>query len=236
MKIPVVLVHGAWHGGWSWSALQHQLDRRGIASYAPDLPGRGLSTTGVNGLAGDALAVETMLDRIDSPVLLVGHSYGGAVVTEVAGRSSAVAGVVYVCAFALEPGESVNGFLRAAPRRQVGLAEYMLPQPDGSILLDRQRVGAIYGDLPALEIDAHVARLSPQPPDTFTGTVTAAPYGRVPTTYVLCEHDDAVHPDHQELMAARCDRVIRLASGHFPMLAATAMLADIVAGAAASPS
>lgn len=212
--------------------MQHELDQRGIASYAPDLPGRGLSTIAASGLAGDATAVEAMLDRFDSPVLLVGHSYGGAVVTEVAGRCDRVGGAVYVCAFALEPGESVNGFLRAAPRRRVGLADYMVPQHDGSVLLDAGRVGAIYGDLPAPEIAAHIRRLSPQPPDTFTGTVTAAPYGLIPTTYVLCSQDDAVHPDHQALMAARCDRVVRLDCGHFPMLAAAAALADIVAEAA----
>jgi pimeloyl-ACP methyl ester carboxylesterase len=232
MSIPVVLVHGAWHAGWSWAALQHELDQRGVASYAPDLPGRGLSTQPAGGLAGDAAAIESMLERLASPVLLVGHSYGGAVVTQVAGRSEHVAGVVYVCAFALEPGESVNGFLRAAPRRRVGLSDYMVPQSDGSIVLDRRRAGAVYGDLPAPEVAAHLARLSPQPADTFTAVVTAAGFGRVPTTYVLCEHDDAVHPDHQELMAARCDRCVRLASGHFPMLSATAALGEIVATAA----
>lgn len=225
---PIVLVHGAWHGAWSWAALQHELDRRGLPSYAVDLPGRGTSIVPPSGLSGDVLAVAEVLDALGRDVVLVGHSYGGAVVAEVAARHALVAQAVFLCAFALVDGESVNGFLRAAPRHRVGLADHMLPQPDGSIRLDPVGAAAIYGMLPAAEVAAHLARLSPQPPGTFTDTLSGDPFGRVPTTYILCAGDDAVHPAHQELMAERCDRVVRLDCDHFPMLHSPGAVADVL--------
>jgi pimeloyl-ACP methyl ester carboxylesterase len=224
----IVLIHGAWHAAWSWAALQHELDRRGLASFAIDLPGRGTSTLEPSGLIGDGLHVEAVLRRLGEDVVLVGHSYGGAVLSEVAGRTPALAHAVYIGAFALACGESVNGFLRSAPRHRAGIADHMQPRDDGSIALNLATVGSIYDGVPALERAAHVARLTPQPPDTFTDQVTGDPFGRVPTTYVLLERDDAVHPVHQESFAQRCDHVVRLDTGHFPMIHSPALIAEIL--------
>lgn len=226
--LPVVLVHGAWHGAWSWAAVQHALDRRGVPSYAIDLPGRGTSTETPRGMVGDALAVDGVLDLLDREVVLVGHSYAGAVIGEVAGRSERVVDVVYVAALAVRRGESIQSFLRSAPRHAVKLSDHMRPQEDGSILLDPTRADEIYTDLDPLAAQAHVARLSPQPADTFTQELSGDPFGRVPTTYVLCERDEAVAPEHQELFAARCDRVVRLDSDHFPMFHAPDAIADVL--------
>lgn len=230
-SLPVVLVHGAWHGGWSWSGLQHALDGLGVASYAIDLPGRGLSVTQSAGLAGDVRSLSAALDQLDRRVVLVGHSYGGAVVSEVGGRHPNVASIAFVAAFALESGESVNGFLRAAPRHPVRVGEAMRPQPDGSILLDPDVAADLFAFAGSDEatITAQVARLCAQPAGTFTDTLGADPFDRVPTTYVLCEDDEIVHPAHQEIMAARCTATVRLRGGHFPMHQSTADLAAVVA-------
>ena len=84
----VVLVHGAWHGAWCWAALQAELDRRGVPSLAVDLPGHGASPEPIGGLHDDAAAVTALLDHLASgaagPITLVGHSYGGAVITQAA--------------------------------------------------------------------------------------------------------------------------------------------------------
>src|SRR4051794_4678303 len=77
---PIVLVHGAFHGAWCWAALQTELDRLGVPSYAIDLPGHGASTAPLEDLHGDADAVARLLEAIDDEVVLVGHSYGGAVI------------------------------------------------------------------------------------------------------------------------------------------------------------
>ena len=232
--LPVVLVHGAWHGAWSWSALQYELERSGVASYAVDLPGRSTSIEAPAGLAGDVRAVSAVLDRLATPVVLVGHSYGGAVVSGVAGQHRAVAAAVYVAAFALEAGESVNGFLRGAPRHPSRLADAMRPQPDGAVVLDPTAALDLLA-WPGSDADAvaaQVARLSPQPAGTFTDPVDAHPFGRIPTTYVLCERDELVHPAHQEILAARCATTVRLAGGHFPMHEATDALTSIIADVA----
>ena len=225
--LPILLVHGAWHGAWSWSALQHALDTRGVPSYAIDLPGRGTSPVPASGLAGDVEAVVSAVRVLGRPVTVVAHSYGGAVASVVAAREPLAASVVHVAAFALVAGESVTGFLRSAPRHPVGVSTLMQSQPDGSIVLDPDRAGEVYGTaLPELEVAAHVARLSAQPADTLTGTVEADPFGLVPTSYVLCARDDTVHPEHQQILAARCDRTITLDSDHFPMLHSAGALAD----------
>jgi pimeloyl-ACP methyl ester carboxylesterase len=228
---PIVLVLGAWGGAWAWGGLQHALDRRGLASYAIDLPGRGTSTTPPSGLDGDIAALIAAVRALGRPVTLVSHSYGGAVANGAAAAEPLVASVVHVAAFALTAGESVMGFLRGAPRHPVGLSALMQPQPDGSIRLDPDRAGELYGaSLSDLEVRANVARLGVQPAGTFTGTVTGDPFGRMPTSYVLCERDDAVHPEHQRILAARCDRTVAIDSDHFPMLHSPDLLAGVLDG------
>ncbi|MFM7685770.1 MAG: alpha/beta hydrolase, partial [Actinomycetota bacterium] len=125
----VVLVHGAWHGAWCWAALQHALDDRGIPSLAVDLPGHGASTLPLGDLHGDAAHVGAVLDRIDAPVVLVGHSYGGAVITQAAAERSDVAHLVYLAAFVPAAGESVISLLRSMPAAATLLDAAVQPGP-----------------------------------------------------------------------------------------------------------
>jgi pimeloyl-ACP methyl ester carboxylesterase len=83
---PVVLVHGAWHGAWCWGAVQAELDARGVPTLAVDVPGHGASTLPFTDLAGDAAHVANIVARAARPVVLVGHSYGGAVIGEAGGQ------------------------------------------------------------------------------------------------------------------------------------------------------
>ena len=96
----IVLVHGAWVGGWEFAPVVPALEGRGFTVETVELP----STGSTDSLAADAAAVTEALDRAPAPVLLVGHSYGGVPVTQ-AGTHPAVAGLVYVAAFALDEGE-----------------------------------------------------------------------------------------------------------------------------------
>ena len=109
----VVLVHGAWHGAWCWASLQAELERRGVPSLAVDLPGHGASTAPLSDLYGDAAEVSNVLtmlrDRGVTDPVLVGHSYGGAVITEASHRTPLASHLVYIAAFALNSGESVMG-------------------------------------------------------------------------------------------------------------------------------
>lgn len=235
----VVLVHGAWHGAWCWAPLQTELDRRGVASLAVDLPGHGSTGTSFTDLHGDAQAVidviaaQAALGRT-APVL-VGHSYGGAVITEVASRHRDVAHLVYLAAFALEKDESVMSALTSMPRREVGLSAAMRPGDDGTSVLDpAAAVPALYGACDPTVAAAAVARLSPQPMATMVQPVTGSPLASVPSTYVVCTHDDAVHPDHQVIMATRCREVVTFDTDHSPFASMPVETADLIARIARS--
>lgn len=226
----VVLVHGAWHGAWCWAALQAELDRRGVASIAVDLPGHGASTLPPTDLAGDADHTVAVLDAVarrrTGPIVLVGHSYGGAVIGQAAARRHDVAHLVYVAAFALNEGESVTSVASSGGHR-VALGDAIDPIDEATLGLDPVlAVPALYGRCPEPVAHAATARLDGQPIATFAQTVSASALGAIPSSYVICTQDEAVHPAHQELMAARCTTSIELETDHSPFVSAVAPLAD----------
>jgi len=234
----VVLVHGAWHGAWCWAGFQAALDARGIPSLAIDLPGHGASTSPPTDLHGDAAHLAGVLDTIDErhpgrSVVLVGHSYGGAVITQAAQRRTDVAHLVYVAAFALHADESVMGVLGTLDQRRVALGTAVVPADDGAtstVTADGARA-SFYGNCPEPLIDAAIARLCPQPMATMTQATTGSPLGHTPSTYVCCSQDEAVHPDHQAAMAERCDRRVDIDTDHSPFVSAIDELADVIATA-----
>lgn len=235
----VILVHGAWHGAWCWAPLQTALDRRGVPSLAVDLPGHGSTGTGFTDLHGDARAVADVLDVQAglgrSGPILVGHSYGGAVITEVAARRSDIAHLVYLAAFALVEGESVMDALTSMPRREVGLSAAMRPGADGTSTLDSSlAIPALYGACDPAAAAAAAARLSAQPMATMIQAASGSPLDRIPSTYVVCERDDAVHPDHQRIMAARCRSTVTFDTDHSPFLSMTNETADLLESLARS--
>ena len=234
----VVLVHGAWHGAWCWAGLQAELDRRGIPSLAVDLPGHGASIAATTGLHGDAQALGATLDilrkRDLGPIVLIGHSYGGAVITQASTGRDDIGHLVYVAAFALDAGESVVGALGSFERRDVDLAAAMIPTEDGdaTVLDPAVAPGALYGECSSNAVAAALPRLSPQPIATMTEKVDGAPRIDIESTYVVCTRDRAVHPDHQAVMADRCTHRLELDTDHSPFLSAIDDMAGIVETAA----
>lgn len=227
---PLVLVHGAWHGAWCWASLQAELDRRGVASYAVDLPGHGASALPLGGLHDDAAHLAGTLDHLGlNDVVLVGHSYGGAVITQAAAGRSDLAHLVYIAAFALDDTESVNGALRSFERREVALAGAVRMGDDDCTILDTESAAeALYGSCPPEVVSAALQRLSPQPLATMTEAVTGAPRASLPSTYVRCLQDQAVHPDHQSVMAARCTEQVDIDTDHSPFISAVTEVADVL--------
>src|SRR5579871_5796384 len=108
----VVLVHGAWHGAWCWDPIVDRLAASRVRAVAVELPGHGDDPAPLADLHGDAARVGRVLDGIDAPVILLGHSYGGAVITH-AGDHPAVAHLVYLCAFALDHDEACTSAAEA---------------------------------------------------------------------------------------------------------------------------
>ncbi len=233
----VVLVHGAWHGAWCWAALQAELDRHGVASIAVDLPGHGASTLPLSDMYGDASHVVDVVSRIDRRVVLVGHSYGGAVVTEAAhmlaasptSPGDAIAHLVYLAAFCPDEGESVMSIATSPFGGPVLLGQAMLPGPEGTTVLDPDKVhAALYGSCSAEISSAAAARLSPQPMITFEQPASGSPWKDLPSTYVVCKRDQAVHPGHQTHMAQRCRHVHRFDTDHSPFVSMTPETARII--------
>jgi pimeloyl-ACP methyl ester carboxylesterase len=234
----VVLVHGAWHGAWCWAGVQAELDGRGVPTLAVDLPGHGASTLPFTDLAGDAAHVADVVARAGRPVVLVGHSYGGAVIGE-AGGPGDVRALVFVAAFCLDSGESV------ARQTDVSypptLAAAATVRAEGLLTIDpAQATASFYAECPSPAAEAAVARLGPQPVATFVQPATVAAWHDRPSTYVLCSRDNAIHPLHQAAMSERCGEVVTLDADHSPFTSATTAVVDVIervtrAAAASAP-
>lgn len=229
----VVLVHGAWHGAWCWAAVQAGLTDRGVPSLAVDLPGHGTSPLPLGDLDGDAAEVARVVAAVDGPVVLVGHSYGGAVVSQAAGQGGAgVRHLVYLTAFCVEAGESLGAVARAWHERPL-LDRSVRPGDGGVLTLDPASApAALYGDCTAEQVAVALALLGPQPAASFAQPVRHEPWRTVPSTYVVCERDQAITASLQRHMAARCTSVVTLPVDHSPFLSATAEVVELLASLA----
>lgn len=235
----IVLVHGAWHGAWCFSALQTALDSRGVPSIAIDLPGHGASTAALTDLYGDAQCVVDTLAMLRSRgvdnVVLVGHSYGGAVITQAAFMDPRVAHLVYVAAFVPQTGHSVISQLMSMPQQDVTLARAMIATDDGNSVINPELASvAFYGSCSPEVVAAAITRLSPQPMATMTQEVTGSPHEDIPSTYVLCLRDNAVHPEHQKIIAQLCNTLVTLDTDHSPFISMTLETANILESVARS--
>ncbi len=220
-----VLVHGGFVGGWYWAEVADRLRKAGHrVEVIEQLPSAGTDATALGDLAADADMVRQAVDRIGEPVVLVGHSYGGMVITELADHP-AVAHSVYLAAFWPQRGQSAMELLSAGPP-----PTWMSPHDDGTLRatddlpLLRQTLCA---DVDEQRAYADLRRFLPQSISSATAPSTAPDRGH-PTTYVICEQDQALPVALQEQMAAGADHQHRLPSSHQPMASMPDELADIL--------
>jgi pimeloyl-ACP methyl ester carboxylesterase len=227
---PVVLVHGAFHGAWCWAALQTELDRLGVPSYAIDLPGHGASTEPLEDLHGDAAAVARLLEALDDDVVLVGHSYGGAVIGQ-AGLAGRVHRLVFLSALVVDVGESPTGIAMSLPADGSGIGGVMRRDEQGrmSPVVEAAR-DVFYNMCSPATVAAATARLRPQRAATMKQPASVAAWHERPCTYVRCLQDRALTPAMQDLMAARCHAdVLDIDADHSPFICAPAQLAALLA-------
>jgi pimeloyl-ACP methyl ester carboxylesterase len=235
-KPTVVLVHGAWHGAWCWDLVKVHLESAGVDVIAVDLPGHGTSCEPLADLHGDAAVVTSALDHLDRPAVLVGHSYGGAVVTE-AGAHDRVAHLVYIAAFNLAHGECVGN---AAADEAVAANIDHSGRPDlgagltsddsgESTTVGAEFAGRIFYNDCAPEVAAWAtALLGPQRMANFSDQPTAIGWRDRPSTYLICSTDNAVHPDLQRLLARRATTSIQWDTGHSPFLSQPLLLSALL--------
>ncbi|WP_405181087.1 alpha/beta fold hydrolase [Nocardia sp. NBC_01377] len=216
-----VLVHGLWHGAWCWDAVVAALESRGIDTVAVELP--------MTELADDIAATRAALDRFARPAVLVGHSYGGAVITE-AGAHPLVRELMYIAAYQLDSGESISRTLpdRGLPDSRIGEA-MRLDTENGEVSLDPALgPGLLYSDAHTAVAARSAAKLRPVSRLLFRGVPHAISWHRVPSTYVVCTADEVVHPELQRAMAGRATYRVDWDGGHSPALTRPNTVADLI--------
>ncbi len=237
MTETIVLVHGAFHGGWCWDRILPGLADAGLTAVAVDLPGHGVGDPGpVADLVTDADHVRSVLDGIDGPVVLVGHSYGGAVITEAAHGRGDVAHLVYLAAVVPDVGEGIGG---ASAEIDPGAAsmtitEAFVPSADGLTVrvADHAVREIFYHDCSDADVAFAAERLSEQSTASFAQTLSGAAWRGIPSTYVLCTDDRTVPVPVQMANAARTGATVELPTSHSPFFSAPDRLVEVLADVA----
>jgi pimeloyl-ACP methyl ester carboxylesterase len=225
-RATLVLVPGAWHGSWCWEFLTPLLLARSLAVQALELPTATCATP--VGLAEDARHLSAALRRIDGPVILCGHSYGGMVISAADTRGADVRHLVYLCAYMTEAGESVDSSLRQCGERRPG--HWIRPSSDGRTRVDAERAGALfYNDCSESIRTWALAQLRPHWGRCLAECAEYPSWQRHPSTYVACAQDQVLAPRIQrETYGARAQQLITLASGHSPFLSQPLELAQLL--------
>jgi pimeloyl-ACP methyl ester carboxylesterase len=270
---PIVLLHGAWHGSWGWATLTPHLVAAGRRVLAVDMSGHGLdarlpASATARPFDREAFASEPspvadvtldtaaerlvgQLRALGEPVVLVGHSMGGTVVTAAAARApELVEALVYVCAFMPASGVPAASYIRSPENEGERVAELAAADPAvvGALRLDvsspdpAYRAGiktAFYTDVPDAVFDASLRLLSTDFPMAIAaGATELTPdgWGSIPRTYVVCTLDEAIREPLQRRFVAEADaafpgnptRVVELATAHSPFLTMPAQLAEAI--------
>ncbi|MGW0669922.1 alpha/beta hydrolase [Streptomyces sp. NPDC002746] len=211
----VVLVHGLYHRPEHFAVLAERLRTDGTEVAVPELH-RG-------SLAADTAAVQGVIDALPEPPVVLGHSYGGSVITGVRGASH----LVYLAAFVLDAGESAAGLGGASQQ----LKDAIVAGPDGSTTLHSGlAIDTLYGDCPEPLAARAVGLLRSQAPGCGRGVPQHHSWKETPSTYVICAQDGAIDPGLQQTMASRCTDVREWQTGHSPFVGQPDLIVELLQG------
>ena len=194
----IILIHGAFVDGSGWADVYKALKKEGYAVSIVQNP--------TVSLTEDVAATKRAIAALEGPVILVGHSYGGVVITE-AGNDPKVAGLVYIAAFALDKGESVSSLLKDPPPG--ASVPPILPPEDGFLMLDKQKFAAAF----AGDVDPEVASFMadsqvPWGLDALGAPITQAAWRAKPSWYLVTTEDHMIPPDAQRMMSKRAGSTV----------------------------
>lgn len=223
---PIVLVHGAFVDGSGWAGVHRILRDQGHEVLIVQHP--------TASLAGDVAATRRAVAACDGDVVLVGHSYGGVVITE-AGTDPKVSALVYVAAFAPDRGESVSSLNAAAPPEAP--KPPILAPVDGWLLLDRARFPAAFAaDVPPGVAQFMADSQLPWGVEALSGTISSPAWKVRPSWYLVAEDDRMIPADAQRAMASRAGATVRTVPGsHAVYVSNPRAVATLIAEAAAAP-
>ncbi|MEJ0100258.1 MAG: alpha/beta fold hydrolase [Pseudomonadota bacterium] len=224
-RTTVVLVHGAFADGSSWSKVIPLLEAHGLDVVAVQNP--------LTSLADDVAAANRAMELAKGPVVLVGHSWGGAVISQ-AGANDKVKALVYVAAFALDKGESVNDLMKSGPPAPWAAA--LRKDSAGFLTLPPDIVAKDFAqDLKPADIKIVAATQGPWAERCLGDAVSIGSWHSKPSWYVLADSDHMIDPKAQAAMSARIGaKVTHVQSSHVPMLSHPAEVAAVIAAAADS--
>ncbi|MFE4622224.1 alpha/beta fold hydrolase [Streptomyces mirabilis] len=235
-KPTIVLVHGAFADASSWNGVVERLERRGYTVIAPANPLRGLYT--------DSTYIASVLDSIKGPIVLAGHSYGGAVISTAAAANPRVKSLVYVSALMPDVGESGMS-LGAKYPSELGTATKSVPYRAGGVsgtdlYLKPDRIHAVFAaDLPVNTARVMAVTQRPAATTAFSETAKVAAWKHIPSWFLVAKQDKTINPDQERFEAKRAgSHMVEINSSHVAMIshpdAVTALL--LQAATAADPA
>ena len=221
----IVLVHGAWADGSNWSKIVPLLQAKGYHVVCTQNP--------LSSIADDVAVTNRLINAQDGPVLLVGHSYGGAIITE-AGNNPKVAGLVYVAAFAPDEGETLAGL--AKPYGATPAFAEIKPIDDGFLLLTPKGVAEDFAQDLSQEEKKTMFAIQGATQGAILGTpITQAAWKSKPSWFVIASNDRTISPEQERATAKRMGvKTLTLPTSHVAMLAKPKEVADFIAEAASS--
>lgn len=224
-KPTIVLVHGAFADGTGWQRVIPILQRDGYEVIAVQMP--------LASLSGDVETTKRVIDAQKGTVVLVGHSYGGAVITGAAAGSTNVKALVYLAAFAPEGGEPIGAFGEKYP---VDLNSALQPDAAGFLYVDRARFRPLFcADLP--ETDAKVAAATQKPihNSVFGASVPVAAWKTIPSWYLVSQEDHAINPELERFYAKRMNaKTSEVKASHVAFISHPDVVAKLIEQAAAA--
>jgi len=208
----VVLVHAAWADGSSWSKVIPQLQRLGVQVVSAQIP--------LTSLMDDVVAVQRMLSRVNGPVILAAHSYGGAVITGAAAGQPKVKALVFIAAMAPDEGETVGELFHRLPPHPK--APPLVPDENGLLWMSAQGFAdAVAPDATSEEIALMATTQKPIALKCLGEPMTKPAWKEKPSWYLLAEKDRMISPVTQRFMAGRMSALIdSLAVDHTPLASA----------------
>jgi pimeloyl-ACP methyl ester carboxylesterase len=225
----VVLVHGGFVDGSGWESVYSLLRKDGYNVAIVQNP--------TISLAGDVAATKLVINEQDGPVILVGHSYGGAVITE-AGNDPKVVGLVYITAFAPDKGESVNSLIKDPPPDAP--VPPILPPKDGYLFLDKSKFRASFaGDVEAEKAEFMADSQVPWGVQALAGEISEPAWKSKPSWYLIATEDRMIPPPAQRFMSERAgSKVVEVVGSHAIYVsqpnAVAALIKQAATGAAAA--
>src|SRR6478609_12142252 len=219
----VILVHGAWADGSCWSGVIERLQAQGFQVRAPQFP--------LTSLADDVARLRQVLEFQDGPTVVVGHSYGGQIITALGSDTANVVGLVYIAAFALDQGESLGALLSQGPVTPA--LEHMLTDEQGfGWLSEDDFIHHFAADLEPATARAMWAAQQPLALSAFGDVMDVPAWKSHPSWYLVATDDQAIPPDAERQFAARMGATtVEVAASHVAMVSRPAEVTELITSA-----